>query len=505
MYRKFKNFYRFIAVRVNKRYLAIVTVSLFIFVVIVSAGILVEYGIETDYFSPYVSKPYNWTVQFAENNTVMTVDFDVYNPNPVKIPGSQYSVEGNITFNTITAGHISLRDSYTLKDRDATNITFTMELHDLARCLISHMAHDEKSVLNITLNFTYSLRTKDIDFKEKNLTFTPKPLYIEKDIQTDVLASLDSALAGIVFPCKQLPVIQIESVNSVWEKERVNSKIQARWNRFVPIPHRGVIQGNKITIANVTVDHDYFFFHRPNIEIMVNTSLVQANLESWLESHQGNNFSTNLTCQVYYYNLLGMERTREIALGDISFDPRCSLMGMDFTQPEEEPQEVGNFWEVASLITLLWLFFAIFLVGVYIYFVKKDIFPLPDSASKIVLVYSGWSIVWLSLLWVIEQGVGLSFEILDHVSIALLLVVFLLLKDVIFDVLLEKLGYLPGWKSWYPWFEHLPLMVFLVVLSGPVFSDIPFFVRFLAFIDVIIDGVQDFYSRRERKIRAIPP
>ena len=121
---------------------------------------------------------------------------------------------------------------------------------------------------------------------------------------------------------------------------------------------------------------------------------------------------------------------------------------------------------------------------------------IKNKLKKTILIYFIWSIFWLLFLFIINYIFGLITSIWDGVNIALLIAIVLLLKDVFFDFILEKTGTLSGWKSWYPWFEHLPLAFYLIFL--PLFiPKVGFFVSIIALLDFIIDGYQDIQYRKK--------
>lgn len=118
-----------------------------------------------------------------------------------------------------------------------------------------------------------------------------------------------------------------------------------------------------------------------------------------------------------------------------------------------------------------------------------------QSTLKTIVIYSIWTIIWIIFLTSIHYTIGLDYKVINKMSFAFILAVSLLLKDIIFDFILEKTGTLAGWKSWYPWFEHLPLSFFLIIL--PIFIDtLNNSISIIAFIDFIIDGYQDIQYRK---------
>lgn len=127
-------------------------------------------------------------------------------------------------------------------------------------------------------------------------------------------------------------------------------------------------------------------------------------------------------------------------------------------------------------------------------FYKKLIRKIKKLA-KTILIYFIWSVFWLIFLLIINYLIGLATIIWNGINIALFIVIILLLKDILFDFILEKTGILTGWKSWYPWFEHLPL-AFCLIIFPIVIPDIGFSVSIIAIFDIIIDAYQDIQYRK---------
>lgn len=119
-----------------------------------------------------------------------------------------------------------------------------------------------------------------------------------------------------------------------------------------------------------------------------------------------------------------------------------------------------------------------------------------EYVLKTISIYLTWSVLWIIFLFILHHFIGLDYNVWNGMNVSLLLAIILLLKDIIFDFILEKTGTLEGWKSWYPWFEHLPLAFFLILI--PFFIDgIDFTTCMIAFIDFIVDGYQDIQYRKK--------
>lgn len=480
-------------------------VGLFLFLVIISLGIYLEFAIENNYFTPSVGKPRNFTCTVNEQKTELQFVIDVCNPNIGTIPIKSKLINGKMEFNSEEFGKISLANDTNLTGRSLTPVNFTVQIknNQLSECIKSHIQHDENSTSSIVVNLTPILEINDkIWFEGDNITFNNITLAnISLDVNQSFLKPLDENLTGTALPCSEVPLIRIQSINSSWKDKMSEPMIRSNLSLFglplYPVPHSITVIGNKIDLAHINISNRYFCLHRREIAINSTTEIQWENLGQWWISHM-NNGSTNLTLD-FHFTFLGFDWNWEKNLDEFSFDPLKAMGGLKFNYSSDK-EKVSNLDQVVSYIGFLWVFFTIFLTGIYIHG-RKDIQPfIGETISKTVIIYAGWATIWLSFLWIIDRGLGISYQLFDGVSIALLLALILLAKDTIFDVILEKAGYLSGWKSWYPWFEHLPLVFFLVVLPGIIFlEDISILARAVALIDLIVDGTQDYLQRKEMR------
>ncbi len=347
----------------EKRRILLLAIALFIFLVIASILIFLEFAVENEYFTPSAGKPYNARIEnIDEKKTQILVDVDICNPNSFDISFKKEMVNGVIYFNGEKIGKIGLLQPENIPGRAISTITMVAEINNrlLPDCLLSHIKNNEHSVIDIVLPINFTIG--GVKFKTQYFNGT-------SSINTSILDTVDQELEKISLSF----LFKVKDATSHWdisnEKIKFDSIINASCFPFLPIfPFNATLFANNIAIAQAYSSTRHYAFHRKNIEIGMTSCIQDENLDDFVST-----LSDKISLKVEIaFKILRRELKYEKELEDYEINPTDFIGDMKFFMEEPEKKEVTNLPEVLAGILFIWILYGIFIVGLTRYFNRKE-------------------------------------------------------------------------------------------------------------------------------------
>ncbi|HEC88890.1 MAG TPA: hypothetical protein ENI52_06210 [Thermoplasmata archaeon] len=354
----------------------LVTLLLFIFLVFITFLIWIEVAREKGYFDLSISKPYEIKIgDVTDNDTKLFVKLGVCNPNAIKIPAY---VNGRVYFEDFEIGSVGIYGDNTIYARNLSTITLALSIENdkLWNFLITYTKNGEKGNITVKADigfvFDYDLPVKEKIKKVWNVTTQESII----EIRSSVLNKIDEYLSNISFKKFGLTLLKVKSAKSQWFADHtknllLKSNISLSYCRFIPVFDSGSIKFDENIIANFSVDHKYHPIHRKNIFLHVKTKFDKNGLLGWWKKFYDKKDSIDLSVKIHWNKFFGIEYD---TITNKTFQPDFSgaFEVKNWTYKKGDLKNVTNYDETISIISVLWMFYFVFLMAFYIRKRKRE-------------------------------------------------------------------------------------------------------------------------------------
>ncbi|MCD6481721.1 MAG: LEA type 2 family protein [Thermoplasmata archaeon] len=349
----------------ERRKILLLIIALFIFLLVASILIFLQFAVENEYFTPIAGKPYNMRMDVDDDKVLFLVDVDICNPNSFNISFTKEMIDGTIKFNGEKIGKVIMKRAVNLSARNMTNITLVAEIENskVAGCLLSHIKNNEESRIDfiIPVNFTIG----GVKFKTRYFNGT-------STLNTSILEEVDKEVEKIAFPL----LFSVKKSTSLWRVEgeeiKFDTHLDACCFPFIPVlPFNMTLSANNVSIAQMHSLTSYHILHRRNIGMDMETIVIKDNIDDYLSTLSSNPLNrTHLKAEIFFR--MFFREFRFVKEWNYEINPTDLMGSMKISMQEQEKKKITNIPEIISGISVMWALFGVFLAGAVRHIKRKE-------------------------------------------------------------------------------------------------------------------------------------